>query len=127
LRQLPENEHNAPLHLFSAAPELVKYGSNHYHQHSDHTSTLIRCLFVSYAQEGVTMPYTLEDFARDYAKEHLKELTPQERLEGMSPEERLEGMSAEEVLQMRKAIEDHLRKLKNGMPPPQKPEEEQRQ
>jgi len=30
------------------------------------------------------MPYTMEDFRRDYAKEHLKDLTPDERLEGLS-------------------------------------------
>jgi hypothetical protein len=37
------------------------------------------------------VPYTMEDFRRDYAKEHFKDLTPAERRElirGLSPEER---------------------------------------
>jgi hypothetical protein len=28
----------------------------------------------------------MQDFRRDFTKEHLKELTPKERLEGLSPE-----------------------------------------
>ncbi len=52
------------------------------------------------------MPYTMEDFRRDYAKEHLKDLTLDERLEGLSAkellqrfslEERLEGLSPEQI------------------------------
>jgi len=39
----------------------------------------------------------MEDFRRDYAKEHLKDLTPDERLEGLSVEERLAGFSLEEI------------------------------
>jgi hypothetical protein len=33
------------------------------------------------------MPYTIEDFRRDYAKEHLKDLSLEERLEGLSVQE----------------------------------------
>lgn len=33
------------------------------------------------------MPYTMEDFRRDYVKEHLKDLTVEEILEGMSTED----------------------------------------
>ena len=33
------------------------------------------------------MPYTMQDFQRDYTKEHLKDLTLAERVEGLSPEE----------------------------------------
>lgn len=51
------------------------------------------------------MPYTMEDFRRDYVREHLKELTPKERLEGLSPEERLKGLSP-------KVIEGILKKMK---------------
>src|SRR5581483_10587013 len=38
LGQLPREEHNAPLHLFSASQEQVRYGAEHYHQRSDETS-----------------------------------------------------------------------------------------
>jgi hypothetical protein len=99
LGQLPRSEHNAILHLFSASQEQVRYGVEHYRQRSDETSSLLYRLFEQYRKEGVDMPYTMEDFVRDFTKEHLKDLTPQERLKGLSPEERLQGLSLEERLQ----------------------------
>ena len=48
------------------------------------------------------MPYTMEDYRRDYAKEHFMDLTPEERQEvlmKLSPEERLVGLSPEEIEQ----------------------------
>jgi hypothetical protein len=118
VRQLPEEAHNAPLFLFSGSPEQVTYGANHYRRRSELTSTLLYQLFARYQGEGVPMPYTMEDFKRDFLKEHFKELTPEERREaiqglpveerlaGLSPEERLAGLSPEEIerfLQQRKA------------------------
>ncbi len=88
LGQLPRSAHNAPLHLFSASQEQVRYGAEHYRQRSDETSTLVNRLFEQYRKEGVQMPYTMEDFRRDYVKEHLKDLTPEELLAGLSPEQR---------------------------------------
>jgi hypothetical protein len=78
------------------------------------------------------MSYTMEDFKRDYVKEHLKELTPEGRHEGLSPEERLAGLSAEERLEglsLKERLEglsgeeivNLLRKLKaQRTPPPRK-------
>lgn len=128
LRQLPQKEHNALLHLFSAVPDMIEYGASQYRQRSAETSTLIGQLLGSYAKEGMAMSYTMQDFRRDYTKEHLKDLTVEERLEGLSPEEilkllppeerlrglppekRLEGLSAEEVLRLLspEVIEDFL-------------------
>jgi hypothetical protein len=96
--RLPEVDHNAVLHLFSAQPERVRYGASHYRQKSDETSTLIYSLFEHYQLEGVAMPYTMEDFKRDFVKEHLSELSPEERLKGLPPEERIKGMPPEERL-----------------------------
>ena len=98
LGQLPQAEHNAILHLFSASQEQVRYGAEHYHPHSDETSTLVNRLFDQYRKEGIQMPYTMEDFRRDYVKEHLKDLTPEEIREALSPEELLRGLSPEERL-----------------------------
>jgi hypothetical protein len=78
-------------------PDQVRYGVEHYQQHSADTSTLLGQLFEGYEREGFTMPYTMEDFRRDYVKEHLKDLTLQERLAGLSPEERLDGLSPNEI------------------------------
>lgn len=87
LRQLPQSEHNALLHLFSASGEQVRFGREHYRLHSEETSTLLQRLFENYSLEGMNMPYTMADFRRDYVKENLEKLTLEERLEGVPPEE----------------------------------------
>ncbi len=112
--ELARTENNALLHLLSASPEQVRYGVEHYQQHSADTSTVLGQLFEGYEREGLTMPYTMEDFRRDYVKEHLKELTPDERLEGLSPDQRLEGLSPEERLRglSPDQIESYLRRRK---------------
>src|SRR5271168_2834557 len=43
--ELPQEAHNAPLHLFSASPELIGYASGAYRQRSKNTSALLRQLF----------------------------------------------------------------------------------
>jgi hypothetical protein len=110
--QLPQEEQNAPLHLFSASAEQIGYGAEHYQQHSEKSSTLLNQLFKGYQREGVAMSYTWEDFLRDRVKERLEEMTPEERrgmLQSLSVEERLEGVSPEE-------IERVLQKLKGQRP-----------
>ena len=67
-----------------------------------------------YQQEGLDMPYTMEDFKRDVKEQLLKELTPEERLKGLPPEERLKDLPSDEVLKHLKVeeIEAYLDKLK---------------
>jgi hypothetical protein len=99
--QLPQTEHNALLHLFSASIQQVSYGQGHYRARSADTTTLIHQLLRGYAEEGLDMPYSIEQVRRDYAKEHFKDLTPEEQLEllkTLSPEERLAGLPPEERL-----------------------------
>jgi hypothetical protein len=96
--ELPETENNAILHLFSAAPERVRFGVQHFRRRTDDLSTVVDELFAAYRTEGIAMPYTMEDFRHDYLKEHIKELTPEERLAGLPPEERLAGLPPEERL-----------------------------
>ena len=113
--ELPREAHNAPLHLFSASPELVAFGSGAYHRHSENTSALLGQLFERIRGEGLAMPYTMEDFQRQYAKEHFARLTPQEQREALEllspeqrrelfrsllPEERLAGLPEEQVRQL---------------------------
>jgi hypothetical protein len=65
-------------------------------------------LFEGYQREGLVMPYTMDDFRRDYVKEHFKDLTAEERqeaLRGLTPAERLQGLPPE-------VIEEYLNKLK---------------
>jgi Mg/Co/Ni transporter MgtE len=77
MRQLPDTEQNAILHLLSALPEKVKYGVSHYQQHSTEMSTLLNRLFQGYQQEGIAMPYTIEDLKREYMEDCFEELTPE--------------------------------------------------
>jgi hypothetical protein len=100
--QLPREEQNAPLHLFSASPELVGFGQDAYGQHSERTSGVLRLLFQRYQGEDFVMPFTWEDFDRWYNKERFSKLTPEERqeiLESLPAEERLAGLSPEQIRQ----------------------------
>jgi len=121
--ELPQEPHNAPLHLFSASPELVGFGSGAYRRRSDQTSRLLGQLFQKLRGEGFTMSFTIEDFNRQYFKEHFARLTPEEqrevlqalppekqqevlqalpperRLAGLPPEQRLAGLSPEQIRQ----------------------------
>jgi hypothetical protein len=90
--ELPREPHNAPLHLFSASPDLVRFGGGTYRRRSGDTSQLLDQLFGRFRGEGVIMPYTMEDFRRDYIKEHFPELPREER------EDLLRALPAEEVL-----------------------------
>jgi hypothetical protein len=124
--ELPREPHNAPLHLFSASPQLVGFGGTTYRQRSEQTSRLLGKLFEGLQREGLAMPFTMEDFNRQYIKEHFSRLTPEEQaealrtlppqeqqevlkalppderknvLQGLPPEERLAGLSADEIRQ----------------------------
>jgi hypothetical protein len=116
--ELPREAHNAPLHLFSASPDLVGFGQGAYQQRSEDTSQLLGQLFERFRKEGFAMSYTMEDFKRDYIKEHFPNLPPEERreiLQSLPPEERLAGLSA-------KQIRKYLDLLTAGRPsPPRKP------
>ncbi len=106
--ELPREPHNAPLHLFSASPDLVSFAGGAYQRHSEQTSRLLQQLFERLQGEGLTMTFTMEDFNRQYIKEHFGRLTPQERrevLQSLPAEERREVLKAlpaeaqQEVLQ----------------------------
>ncbi len=114
--ELPREEHNAPLHLFSASPELVGFGRGAYRRRSKNTSAMLEQLLEKFREEGFTMSFTMEDFQRQYAKEHFAKLTPEERrevLESLPPEERLAGLSAEKIRQYL----DQLTRDRSAKPP----------
>src|SRR5436309_12161301 len=56
VHELPQQEHNALLHLFSARTELLRYGSTHYRLRSKESSTLLLDLFERYQLEASLMP-----------------------------------------------------------------------
>lgn len=99
VNQLPQEDHNALLHLFSASGELFAYGARHYRIRSSETSSLLFQLWQRYQKEALTMPDLLEEFTRETIDQILKELPDEKRLEGVSVEKRLEGLSAEKRLE----------------------------
>jgi hypothetical protein len=125
---LPRQAHNAPLHLFSAAPELVEFAGGAYRRRSEQTSRSLGQLFERLQGEGFAILFTMEDFNRQYIKEHFPRLTPQEREEvfnALPPEERLAGLppeqwpvglSAEQIEQVRK----YLGRVTTSRPAPRK-------
>jgi hypothetical protein len=56
------------------------------------------------------MPYTMEDFTREFTEEHLHLLPPEKVLRQFSLEQRLEGLSLDE-------ISAYLESLKNQQKP----------
>jgi hypothetical protein len=98
--QLPREAHNAPLHLFSAKPELVGFGQTAYQRRSQNTSLVLGQLFERLRGEGFTMSFTMEDFKRELAKEYFPKLPPEaqeEVLQSLPPEKRLAGLSPEQI------------------------------
>jgi hypothetical protein len=112
VHEMPQEEHNAMLHLFSAKDELLRYGAEHYRPYSEDTSTLLYELFETYHEEGKVMPDQLEIFARETIEKMLKKLSPEERLKGLPPEDRLKGLPPEE-LRKHLSAEERLK----GLPP----------
>jgi hypothetical protein len=97
LSQLPQEEHNAMLLLFSARQELLRYGQEHYRPQSPETSSLLYQLFKAYSEDS-NMPDQLKEFVRQTIDELLASLPAEERLKGLPAEERLKGLPAEERL-----------------------------
>ncbi len=111
--QLARVAHNAPLHLFSASPELVGCGRGTYRPRSPATSLLLGQLFENFQTEGYTMSFTMADFRREYYRKHFLKLPLKERqellqslleeqqeaLQALPLEKRLAGLSAEQIRQ----------------------------
>jgi hypothetical protein len=129
VHELPREENNALLHLFSAEMDQVRYGATHYQQRSEETSTLLLQLFEQYQLEATLMSDALQEFARETINELLKKLPPEERLKGLSVDQRLAGLSADQLLaalspETRQELAQRL-KESDSVPKPEatKPEE----
>jgi hypothetical protein len=111
IRELPQEEHDALLHLFSARTNLLQYGATHYRLHSEETSTLLLQLFRRYHLEAKLMPDALGQFAEETIENLVKTLPAKWRLAGLSPDELLAALSPE----TRAAL---AQRLKDEGPPP---------
>ncbi len=98
LSEIPKIERNAVWQLFSGVAEKFRYGALHYNWRQKNLSKAINKLFEYYHEEGIAMPYTVEDFERDIKEENLPEFTREAVLKRMSLEELLKKLSPEELL-----------------------------
>jgi len=97
LNKIPKSRHNVIWHLFSHISDKVSYASKHY-QSKIHLSSAVNSLYEHYNLEGLIMPYTVENFKQDYAKEHLHCLNTAQRLEGLSTSEIVSQISTSEIV-----------------------------
>jgi hypothetical protein len=107
VHELPQQENNALLHLFSARTDLLRYGATHYRMHSEETSTLLLQLFQRYRLEATLMPDMLEQLARETIEDLLKNLPVKERLKGVSADDLLEALSPEMRAALAQRLKDH--------------------
>ena len=54
-----------------AQPALLEFGGRSYVRRSEDTSTLLVQLFKGFQAEGLAMPFTMEDFRRQFVKEYF--------------------------------------------------------
>jgi hypothetical protein len=96
LSRLPLAQRNAVLAFFTFDPEKVRFALDHYRWRIDDGSTVVNQLLKKYELEGINMPYTMEQFRKEYVKAHLDELDAEERVKGLNAEEVLSKFDAEE-------------------------------
>jgi hypothetical protein len=98
LSRIPTVKKNALWLLFSGKGEEFVYGNQYYQWRRLSEKAVLNQLYELYQAQEIIMPYTIEDFNRDFTREHLHLLPPEERLKGLPPEERLKGLPPEERL-----------------------------
>jgi hypothetical protein len=99
VHELPQEEHNALLHLFSAREDQLRYGATHYRPRSGETTSLLLQLFKRYRLEATLMKDALQQMAEETIEELLKELPAEKLLKALPAEKRLEGLSTEQRLE----------------------------
>jgi hypothetical protein len=97
---MPEAEQNLVWNLFSSDRERVATAFQRLGPRSASWSSLLNDLLGNYGLEGMAMPYTMEDYKRDSARELLKGLTPEQLLQALTPEQLLKGLPPEQLLSL---------------------------
>ena len=116
LSQISDQPHNDLWQLFSANAAKIDRAWHHYRPHQSDVSSVIYQLLKAYQQEFYPMSYTLEEFNKEFVKNHLhlipaeevlkqysadevlKRYSPDEVLKRYSPDERLKDLSPDEIL-----------------------------
>ncbi|KOR28222.1 hypothetical protein TI04_11510, partial [Achromatium sp. WMS2] len=105
LNQIAQQPQNALWGMLSGDLKLIQWGKQHYQVHDERINHVMQQIFEHYNLEGLAMPYTLDDFERDYLRSHVHLLPPADRLKGLRPEERLEGLKPADLLKSLKPEE----------------------
>lgn len=98
LSEVPAKRTNALWNLFSADPEKVAFGKEHYTWKQTDQPTIINNLFQQYGLEGMDMAYTMADYRRECIEDALEMITPEEVMKKFSPEELLKDLSPNQVM-----------------------------
>lgn len=98
LNQIERIERNAFWLLFSGKADEFVYANQHYQWHCPTERAVLNQLYEWYKHHGVVMPYTMEDFTKDFTEDHLHLLSAEKRLRGLPSEERLKGLSIDEIM-----------------------------
>ena len=110
LSQLPETPQNAFWQLFAGIKDKFRYGRACYLWNDPNQQTILNQLDFLYDIESDEMPYTKEDFQREFTEQHLHLLSPEQLLDRLSPEQLLERLSPEQLLD-RLSTEQRLKDL----------------
>ena len=113
LSQIPREEHNSIWYLISADPEAVRFGAEHLHPNTSDTRRMMLQLIKVYQLEGLPMPYTMEQFRKEFDSQYLERMPIEERLRGVSLDELLRVLSREEKLA--ELSDDDLRTLRENI------------
>ena len=76
----------------------MKWGDANYQNRSKDMSTIINQVFERCREEGIAVSYTMEEFRRDYTREHLHLLSPDEVLSHYKPDEVLSHYKPEQLI-----------------------------
>jgi len=114
LSQMSLVQQNALWQMFSGNAVGFEYGDAHYKWHDPEDKSLLNQLYKLYLKEGVDMPYTFEEFHREYTMPFIESLPTEVRLKGIPPEEVFKQFSPDEVFKQftPSEIEAYLLKLK---------------
>ena len=98
LSEIEDAAQNRIWELFGGIPDRIATAIQDFDWEHGEASTILNQLLEHYQMEGLKMPYTMEDFRRDFILDHLREVPPQEIAKRLSPDERLEGLPPDELL-----------------------------
>ena len=97
LSKIPDGEHNAIWRLFSAKSEVVLQALGQYQINQPEISTIVYDLFEIYQQEKSDMSYTIQDYQKDYVRDHLNLLSLDDVLKRYSADDVLAHLSPDVI------------------------------